>query len=117
MKRNKKTYVLVLVVFVILIGYFLIYIKPDHYVDAFISIVNKSNADNNYYIYIDNEFANHSETKLECTKQQYENIVIDKQLQYHVAYEFNSHSPQKGKIIIFDLNNTIDNRAGSEPTI
>ncbi|HYE08984.1 MAG TPA: hypothetical protein VEF53_02265 [Patescibacteria group bacterium] len=54
---------------------------------------------------------------MECTKQQYENLVIDEQLYYHIAYEYNSHSPQKGKFSILDLNNTIDNRKVSEPAV
>ena len=52
MKRNKLAIALVLVALIILIGYFLVYIKPDHYVDGFSSIVNKSNVENNYYIYV-----------------------------------------------------------------
>ena len=115
MKRNKKMFLLVLAVFIILFGYFLVYIKPDHYVDVFTYIVNKSSVENNYFIYVDNEFENHSKTKLECTKQQYDNLIIDEKLQYHIAYEYNSHSPQKGKLIILDLNNTIDNRTVSKP--
>lgn len=109
MKSNRKTYFIIMLAVILLIGYLLIYIKPDRYYDGFSNIVDKNRIGNNYFIYVDNEFAD-TTTKLECTDQQYDNVVIDDQLQYHIAYEYNSHSPQKGKLITLDFDNTIDNR-------
>ncbi|MBK5261532.1 MAG: hypothetical protein JJE17_03025 [Peptostreptococcaceae bacterium] len=72
--------------------------------------MNKSHIENNYYIYVANELVDNGSIKLECTKQQYDQVVIDELLQYHIAYEYNSHSPDEGNLSLFNPNETIDNR-------
>ena len=63
--------------------------------------------DNNYYIFVPN---GNSDIKLECTKDDYEKIIIDKNLAYGISYKWSTLSPNKGKLLYINFNDVIDNR-------
>ena len=75
-----------------------------------IVIQDKEFIDGKYYIYFDNNYNNKTNiTQIECTKEEYDKVVLFENSTYEISYKSSMLFPNKGKLIYLNFNNT-DNK-------
>ena len=106
--RNTSSHKKIIVLFAVILFFSGFYIYSTIYKTIGFGTITHKNTDNSkYFIYVNK---GNSDIKLECTKDIYEKIIVDKDLAYGISYKWSTLSPEKGKLLYINFNDTIDNR-------
>jgi hypothetical protein len=110
MKKNpsmKKRLILLILIVVVYFAIRMLIASKEMAVTGYVPLANKLMEDSNYYLIVDKD---DTQVSLKCSEEQYNQAIVDPELAYHISYLWNSLFPEKGKLVFFEPEDTIDNR-------